>query len=106
MSHQKVITRFPPSPTGHLHLGNVRTGIYNYIFAKQHGGQFIFRSEDTDRERSKREYEIETVEDCHWLGLEWDNPVFLRQSERGEVYNSYLKKLVDGGHAYISKEQP
>lgn len=106
MSHPKVITRFPPSPTGLLQMGNVRTAIYNYLFAKQHGGQFIFRIEDTDKARSTKEYEFELIENLHWLGLEWDNPVFTRQSERSDVYNSYLKKLVDAGHAYISKEQP
>jgi glutamyl-tRNA synthetase len=102
---KKVITRFPPSPTGLLQMGNVRTAIYNYLFAKHHGGQFLFRIEDTDKDRSASEYEVEIVENLHWLGLEWDNPVFTRQSERSEVYNTYLKKLVDENKAYISNEK-
>jgi len=87
-------------------MGNIRTAIFNYLFTKHYGGQFILRIEDTDKERSKPEYEVEIVENLHWLGLEWDNPVILKQSERSEIYNSYLKKLVDAGHAYISKESP
>lgn len=101
---KKIITRFPPSPTGLIQMGNVRTAIYNYIYAKQHGGQFIFRIEDTDKERSKKEYEKEIFDSLTWLGLNWDNKEVTRQSERGTVYNHYLEKLVADGFAYISKE--
>jgi glutamyl-tRNA synthetase len=104
MPEKKVITRFPPSPTGFLHVGSVRTALFNYLFAKKNEGEFILRIEDTDRERSKSEFEIDIVNGLNWLGLERDNLIFLRQSERGDVYNTYLKKLVDSGQAYISKE--
>jgi glutamyl-tRNA synthetase len=105
-SSKTVVTRFPPSPTGLLQMGNVRTAIYNYLFARQHGGKFIFRIEDTDKERSKKEYEVELIKNLKWLGIEWDNETFVRQSERSEVYASYIKKMVENGSAYISKETP
>ncbi|MDO8620108.1 MAG: glutamate--tRNA ligase [bacterium] len=110
-----VITRFPPSPTGKLQLGNARTALFNYLFAKHHGGSFLFRLEDTDRERSKKEFETDIVESLEWLGLTHD-PVtsqnasgastteVWRQSERGEMYKAKLKELVDRNLAYISKE--
>ncbi len=102
--HKKIITRFPPSPTGFVQMGNVRTAIYNYLYAKQHGGDFIFRIEDTDKERSKKEYEIGLIENLQWLGLHWDNKEIVHQSERGPAYSHYLEKLVKDGFAYISKE--
>jgi len=101
---KKIITRFPPSPTGLLQMGNVRTAIYNYIYAKQHGGEFIFRVEDTDKERSTKEFEIELINNLRWLGLDWNNKEVIRQSERGENYNLFLKKMVKDGFAYVSKE--
>ncbi|HLP43900.1 MAG TPA: glutamate--tRNA ligase family protein, partial [Candidatus Nanoarchaeia archaeon] len=85
-STKKIITRFPPSPTGLIQMGNVRTAIYNYLYAKQHGGDFVFRIEDTDKERSTAEYEKEIVDSLTWLGLKWDNKEVIRQSERGNVY--------------------
>jgi len=85
-------------------MGNVRTAIYNYIYAKQHHGDFIFRVEDTDRERSTKEYETELISNLQWLGLNWDNEKILRQSERGEIYRHYLEKIIKDGFAYISKE--
>ncbi len=103
-NNKKIITRFPPSPTGLVQMGNVRTAIYNYIYAKQHGGEFIFRVEDTDKERSKKEYEDILVHNLKWLGLNWDNKEVIHQSERGAVYNRYLEKMVKDGFAYISKE--
>jgi glutamyl-tRNA synthetase len=105
MSPKKVITRFPPSPTGLLHVGSVRTALFNYLYAKKHSGDFILRVEDTDRERSKKEFEEDMVEGLRWLGLFHDNPVYWRQSERGDVYNKYLEKLVAEDKAYISKEE-
>lgn len=101
---KKIITRFPPSPTGFVQMGNVRTAIYNYIYAKQHGGQFIFRVEDTDKERSKKEYEDILIDNLKWLGLNWDNKEIIHQSERGTAYNHYLEKMVKDGFAYVSKE--
>jgi len=100
---QKVITRFAPSPTGHFHLGGVRSALYNYLFAKQNSGTYILRSEDTDRERSKKEYEGSFLELFKWLGLEHD--LFFRQSERGEIYKKYIEKMISEGKAFISKEE-
>lgn len=107
MNSQKgIITRFPPSPTGLLHIGSVRTALFNYLFAKKEGGKMLFRVEDTDRERSKKEFEDDIVRSLEWLGLGWDNKEIVRQSERNEVYKKYLKKLIDEGKAFVSKETP
>lgn len=104
MSNKPVITRFAPSPTGLFHAGSYRTALFAYIFARQNKGKFILRIEDTDRERSKKEYEENIIDSLKWLGLGHDE--FFRQSERTEIYKKYLKQLVDSGHAYISKETP
>jgi glutamyl-tRNA synthetase len=98
----QVITRIPPSPTGHLHVGTARTALFNYLFAKQQGGKVVFRSEDTDRARSTKESEEEIIEGLHWLGLSWDE--FSRQSERASRHQELLEKMVSAGKAYISKE--
>lgn len=98
------VTRFPPSPTGSLHIGNVRTAIFNYLFARSTGGKFIVRVEDTDKERSRREYEDAMHQSISWLGLQRDNEVVWRQSERTDVYTKYLKMLIDTDHAYLSQE--
>ena len=75
------ITRFAPSPTGTLHIGGVRTALFNYIFSRQHNGLFLIRIEDTDQERSKKEFEVDILQGLQWLGIEADQePV--RQSER------------------------
>jgi glutamyl-tRNA synthetase len=100
---QKVVTRMAPSPTGHLHIGTARTTLFNYLFAKKHNGQFILRVEDTDKERSKTEYETEIVEGLSWLGISWD--AFYRQSERTAIYRGYLEKAIEKGRAYLSKEE-
>lgn len=100
---QKVITRFPPSPTGPLHIGNVRTALFNYLYAKQNKGDFIVRVEDTDRERSQKKYEEGMLESLEWLGLERDGELW-RQSQRTEVYKKYLHQLIEDGKAYLSKE--
>ncbi len=97
-----VVTRIPPSPTGRLHIGTARTALFNYLFAKHEGGTVIFRSEDTDRARSKKEFEDEIVAGLSWLGLSWDS--FSRQSERGARYNELLEQLVREGKAYVSRE--
>ena len=97
-----VVTRIPPSPTGNLHIGTARTGLYNYLFAKSKGGKISYRSEDTDASRSKREYEEEIIEGLQWLGLSWDK--FSRQSERTERYTQALAQVIESGHAYVSKE--
>lgn len=100
---KKIVTRFAPSPTGNLHLGGVRTALFNFVFAKQKMGEFILRIEDTDKERSKKEYEDDLIAGLGWLGLSHDS--FFRQSERGEIYKKYLKKIVSEGKAYVSKEK-
>lgn len=94
-----VVTRFAPSPTGLFHVGSARTALFNYLFAKKNGGKFILRVEDTDKERSKREYEEDIINGLKWLGLEWDE--FYRQGERGYVYKKYLQKFLDNGNAYF-----
>jgi len=105
---EKVVTRIAPSPTGHLHIGTARTALYNYLFARKHGGTFIIRSEDTDRSRSTREFEKEILDGFAWLGLESDAYTgvdFYRQSEQVTLYRNYLEKLVKNDQAYISKEE-
>lgn len=103
MSERKVVTRMAPSPTGKFHVGSVRTALFNYLFARQNGGRFILRIEDTDKERSKKEYEADIVEAFDWLGFEYDE--FYRQSERTDIYKEHIQKLIDQGYAYISKEE-
>ncbi len=100
-----VITRFPPSPTGYLHIGRARTALFNYIFARQNAGKMIFRFEDTDAVRSKKEFEEIMTESLVWLGISWDNKVIEKQTERLEKYKEYLRKLVEENKAYISKEK-
>lgn len=94
----------PPSPTGHLHIGTARTALFNYLFAAHNDGEMILRSEDTDTERSTRTYETEIIEGLRWLGITWSNDVLFRQSERSDIYASYLQKAIDTGAAYASKE--
>lgn len=101
----KVITRFPPSPTGNLHVGGLRTALFNYLYAKHMGGEMVFRIEDTDKERSKKEFEQNIIDSLAWVGIDVGEPKW-RQSERTEVYQRYLKKMVEDGSAYISKETP
>lgn len=102
---QNITVRYPPSPTGLLHIGNVRTFIFNYLFAKKNGGKIILRFEDTDRERSKKEYEKNILDALSWLGLTFDEGPY-RQTERAAVYRTYLEKMLTDGSAYISQESP
>ena len=109
----KVITRFAPSPTGYIHIGNVRSAIYPYLLARKNGGRLILRIEDTDRKRYV-EGATELIEDTlNWLGLEWDEgpivggpnePYF--QSERKDIYHAWAKKLIDAGRAYADPTPP
>ncbi|HOI59854.1 MAG TPA: glutamate--tRNA ligase [Candidatus Pacearchaeota archaeon] len=92
-------TRFAPSPTGALHIGGLRTALFNFLFAKKNNGEFFLRIEDTDKERSKKEWEIEIFDNLKKLGLNWDNRAE-RQSERGEIYKRYLEKMLKEGTAY------
>ncbi|MCX6111992.1 MAG: glutamate--tRNA ligase [Proteobacteria bacterium] len=102
-----VIVRFAPSPTGYLHIGGARTAIFNYLYARHHDGKFYLRIEDTDVERSEKQYEDEILESMQWLGMDYDGkPIY--QSQRTDLYKSYIKKLLDSGHAYFcncSKEE-
>ncbi len=100
---EHIITRFAPSPTGLLHGGNYRTAVFSYLFARQRGGRFIVRIEDTDRERSKKEYEENILESLAWLGLKYD--ALYRQSELVLKHSEALQQLINSGHAYISKEE-
>jgi glutamyl-tRNA synthetase len=105
--NKKIRVRIAPSPTGPLHLGTARTALFNYLFARQHKGKFILRIEDTDVERSEKKYEKDIIENLKWLGLEWDEGPY-RQSERAEIYQKYIKKLLDSSQAfwcYHTKEE-
>ena len=96
---EKIRTRFAPSPTGQLHVGSVRTALFNFLFAKKFNGEFILRIEDTDWERSEPEYEKEIVEGLKWLNIHWNEGPY-RQSERLDIYVKYLKELLDNGDAF------
>lgn len=95
----KVVTRFAPSPTGHLHIGGARTAIFCWLLARHFGGEFHLRIEDTDLLRSKQEYTDSILASMRWLGLDWDGPLNY-QTQRTELYNSYVDKLLETGHAY------
>lgn len=103
MSKTNIITRFAPSPTGFLHLGNYRTAVFAYLFARQNNGKFIVRIEDTDRERSKKEYEENILESLNWLGLKYDE--FYKQSDNISSHTRALQKLINDDKAYLSKEE-
>ncbi|OGD66912.1 glutamate--tRNA ligase [Candidatus Campbellbacteria bacterium RIFOXYC2_FULL_35_25] len=102
---KKIITRLPPSPTGNLHVGTARTALFNYIFAKQNKGEMLFRLEDTDKARSKVEFEEDILAGLGWLGIDFDQSKMFRQSERGDIYKKYLEKLIADELAYFSKEK-
>jgi glutamyl-tRNA synthetase len=95
----RVRTRFAPSPTGSLHLGGARTALFNWLFARHHGGDLILRIEDTDRSRSAGEHERSQLEDLDWLGLSFDEGPY-RQSERGDLYERAAERLLEGDLAY------
>ncbi|MEZ0343835.1 MAG: glutamate--tRNA ligase [Caldimicrobium sp.] len=102
-----VVTRFPPSPTGHLHLGGARTALFNFLFARHNKGKFILRFEDTDKERSREEYVESIKEALLWLGLNWDEGPYF-QSKRLDLYQEFAKGLYEEGKAYYcecSKEE-
>ncbi|MFH1162382.1 MAG: glutamate--tRNA ligase [Candidatus Jorgensenbacteria bacterium] len=94
-----VKVRFAPSPTGFLHIGGVRTALFNWLFARHEGGSFVIRIEDTDRERSEKRFEDDIIQSFAWLGITSDEPV-MRQSERRAVYARYLGKLLEERKAY------
>jgi glutamyl-tRNA synthetase len=96
----KVRVRFAPSPTGYLHIGGVRTALFNWLFARHHNGQFILRVEDTDRDRSTDESIKAIIDGLTWLGLTWDEGPY-RQTERFDIYSSRVDRLIKEGHAYF-----
>ena len=109
MAERKVRVRFAPSPTGALHIGGVRTALYNYLFARQHGGDLIFRIEDTDSNRFVPGAEEYIIESFKWLGIKFDEGVSFggnygpyRQSERRDIYKKDVIVLLYNGKAYIS----
>ena len=102
-TNEKVTVRIPPSPTGNLHIGTARTSLFNYLFAKKHGGKILLRIEDTDRERSKKEFEENIIEALDWLGIKHDGEV-ARQSERTDVYEKYIRKMLENNSAYESDD--
>lgn len=113
MAERKVRVRFAPSPTGALHIGGVRTALYNYLFARQHNGDLIFRIEDTDSHRFVPGAEEYILESFKWLGIHFDEGVSFggehgpyRQSERREIYKKYVQVLLENGKAYIAFDTP
>lgn len=113
MTDRRVRVRFAPSPTGPLHIGGVRTALYNYLFARQHGGDLIFRIEDTDSGRFVPGAEEYIIESFKWLGIQFDEGVSFggnhgpyRQSERRDIYKKHVQQLLDAGKAYIAFDTP
>lgn len=113
MSDRKVRVRFAPSPTGALHIGGVRTALYNYLFARQHGGDLVFRIEDTDSNRFVPGAEEYIIESFRWLGIKFDEGVSFggehgpyRQSERRSIYKKYVDQLLAADKAYIAFDTP
>ena len=113
MADRKVRVRFAPSPTGALHIGGVRTALYNYLFARQHGGELVFRIEDTDSHRFVPGAEEYILESFKWLGIQFDEGVSFggehgpyRQSERRDIYKQYVQQLLDNDKAYIAFDTP
>ena len=113
MAERRVRVRFAPSPTGALHIGGVRTALYNYLFARQHGGDLVFRIEDTDSTRFVPGAEEYIIESFKWLGIKFDEGVSFggdkgpyRQSERRAIYKEYVHKLLEAGKAYIAFDTP
>jgi glutamyl-tRNA synthetase len=106
---EPVRVRFPPSPSGHLHVGSARTALFNWLFARRHGGAFILRIEDTDRSRSTEESLDSILEAMRWLQLDWDEgpptPGY-RQTERLDIYREHAERLLGGGRAYYCECPP
>ena len=96
---KQVITRFAPSPTGTLHIGGVRTALFNYVYAKQNNGLFLVRIEDTDRDRSTKEFEKNILNNLESIGLKPDEKP-INQSERNEIYLRAAQKIIESGNAY------
>ncbi|MCH7975252.1 MAG: hypothetical protein IIC18_01695 [Bacteroidetes bacterium] len=108
-----IRVRFAPSPTGLLHIGGLRTALYNFLLARKHGGTFILRIKDTDRSRYVAEAEQDIIDSLHWAGIDFDEgpgkggphaPYY--QSERSDLYKAAAEKLLTEGHAYIAFDTP
>ncbi|MBR3727069.1 MAG: glutamate--tRNA ligase [Prevotella sp.] len=113
MENRRVRVRFAPSPTGPLHIGGVRTALYNYLFARKHGGDLVFRIEDTDSARFVEGAEDYIIESFHWLGIQFDEGVSFggehgpyRQSERRDIYKKYVEQLLETKNAYLAFDTP
>ena len=109
MVQNKIRVRYAPSPTGHLHIGNARTALFNYLFARHYKGKFIIRIEDTDTKRNVKDGEKSQLDNLKWLGIDWDEGPDkpgdygpYRQSERKEIYQKYIQQLLDANLAYKS----
>lgn len=100
-----LVTRFPPSPTGFLHIGGARTALFNWLLARQQKGTFVLRIEDTDRARSTQEMTDAILDGMTWLGMDWDQGPYF-QSERTDIYNKYIDQLLETGHAYYCECTP
>ena len=103
-----IRVRFAPSPTGHIHVGNARTALFNWLFARQKGGAMILRIEDTDVERSEARYEGQLIADLKWMGIDWDEGPDkpgaygpYRQSDRLDIYREHAERLLNEGKAYL-----
>ena len=110
---ENVRVRFAPSPTGALHIGGIRTALYNYLFARKHNGKMILRIEDTDQSRYVKGAEDYILEALRWAGIDYDEGPGkggpygpYRQSERKEIYVQYARKLLENGHAYYAFDTP
>lgn len=113
MNDQKIRVRFAPSPTGPLHIGGVRTALYNYLFARKHGGKLILRIEDTDQNRYVKGAEEYIIESLNWCGIHFDEDSVkggpygpYRQSDRKDLYRAYADQLIESGHAYYAFDTP
>ena len=105
INNEMIVTRFPPSPTGYLHVGNARTAIFNWLYARHMKGKFILRIEDTDTERSTQQAIDAIFEALEWLGIDWDDGPYY-QTQRLDIYNSHLERLIDSGQAYYCTCSP
>jgi glutamyl-tRNA synthetase len=107
MNNTQIVTRFPPSPTGTLHIGGARTALFNWLFARHNNGKFVLRIEDTDKVRSTQSNTEVIIESMKWLGLDWDEGPYF-QSQRSQIYDEYIQELLSTGNAYYchcSKEE-
>jgi len=109
----RLNTRFPPSPTGYLHVGGARTALFGYVMARKTGGEFVLRIEDTDRARHDESAVEKIIEDLHWLGIQWDQGPDIggpngpyRQSQRLNIYRQYADRLLADGRAYYAFDTP